>query len=276
MSNNLNGNIKAFEELVYSDDFMFGRTMQDTELCHDVIECLIQEPVGELSEPQGQKSFRFTSDGKPIRLDIYTKDDTTVYDAEMQNLGHRSIESLDLPKRTRFYQASIDMDHIDRGQLYKTLPQSRILFICTFDPFGKGLSRYTFRQRCDECAELELKDGTEKYFYNCSYKGDDIPEDLRRLYDYVETGVPTDDLTRRIEKAVAEDRRNEKWRSDYMKERVLFMDFKEEGREEGREDVLINMIKSGKFSDEDMASCAECSIEHVMELRTRINSGYRR
>lgn len=35
-----NKKIKAFEELEFRDDFMFGCVMQDKELCHDVLECL--------------------------------------------------------------------------------------------------------------------------------------------------------------------------------------------------------------------------------------------
>ena len=38
---------KPYEELEFKDDFMFGKTMEDPVLCHDVIECLLQRPVGE-------------------------------------------------------------------------------------------------------------------------------------------------------------------------------------------------------------------------------------
>ena len=59
------------------------------------------------------------------------------------------------------------------------------IFICTFDPFGLGLSQYTFRERCDEKNSLLLGDGTAKYFFNCTYKGGEIPEAIRMLYDYI-------------------------------------------------------------------------------------------
>ena len=66
--------MKRFEDLKYSDDFMFGKVMEDNELCRDVLECLLQRPVGELTELQTQKEFRYTSDGKPMRLDVYNED----------------------------------------------------------------------------------------------------------------------------------------------------------------------------------------------------------
>ena len=76
---------KSYEELEFRDDFMFGKVMQNKELCHDVLECLLQRPIGVLQDIVPQWEFRYTSDGKPIRLDIYTRDKENIYDAEMQN-----------------------------------------------------------------------------------------------------------------------------------------------------------------------------------------------
>ena len=39
---------KSYEELRFTDDFMFGKVMEDRELCRDVLECLLGEKVGEL------------------------------------------------------------------------------------------------------------------------------------------------------------------------------------------------------------------------------------
>ena len=68
--------MKNYEELRFSDDFMFGKVMEDPELCREVLECLLQEPVGELKEVQTQREFRYTVDGKPIRLDVYKNEHT--------------------------------------------------------------------------------------------------------------------------------------------------------------------------------------------------------
>ena len=42
--------MKRYEELEFKDDFMFGKVMEDLELCHDVLECLLGRPVGKLME----------------------------------------------------------------------------------------------------------------------------------------------------------------------------------------------------------------------------------
>ncbi len=230
---------KPYEKLEFRDDFMFGHVMEDPKICREVLECLLQQPVGELHNIVREKDIRCTSEGKPIRLDIYTEDDIRVYDAEMQNLNHKSRESLALPKRSRFYQSSIDYDHLKKGNNYKSLPESVILFICTFDPFEKGQSRYTFRERCEEDESIVLNDGTTRIFFNCDYKGSDIPEDIRKLYRYIETGKVGNDMTRRLEEAVERVRKMD-WNSDYIREMMVLYDARDEGREEGREEERAN------------------------------------
>lgn len=55
---------KRYEELSIEDDFMFGKVMEDKELCRDVLQCLLEEPVEELEEVRTQREFRYTSKGK--------------------------------------------------------------------------------------------------------------------------------------------------------------------------------------------------------------------
>ncbi|MBQ7587672.1 MAG: hypothetical protein IJT37_06555, partial [Lachnospiraceae bacterium] len=54
---------KSYEELCFTDYFMFGKVMEDPKLCHDVLECLLQMPVGEIVDNQREKEFRHTRDG---------------------------------------------------------------------------------------------------------------------------------------------------------------------------------------------------------------------
>lgn len=248
--------VKDFDELEFRDDFMFGKVMEDRDLCRGVLECLLQEPVGELEEVQTQKEFRYTVDGKPIRLDVYNRDsEGIVYDAEMQNLNNKSLEFHQLPKRSRFYQSAIDIDFMDKGSSYRDLPESKVIFMCTFDPFMRGESRYTFGECCREVNGLELEDGTEKIFFNCTYEGEDIPDRCKKLYDYIENGSVTDVLTGKIHEAVIRGRKNQAWRGQYMKERIIRMDMYDEGREDEREEMIFDMLKRGKTVDEIVDFC---------------------
>ena len=90
---------------------------------------------------------------------------------------------------------------------------------------------------------LYLKDGTEKIFYNCAADPEKVPENLRELYDYIRSGKVGGDLSQRIDEAVCIARKNEEWRSEYMKELLHDDDVREEGRAEGREEERKFLLK---------------------------------
>lgn len=124
-----------WEELGISNDFLFGKVMQDTELCKELLQRILPDlDIERIEYPELQKSINIDMDARSVRLDVYVKDDReTVYDIEMQ-----VSDTKELPKRSRYYQGMIDLQLIDAGQHYKKLNKSYIIFICPFDLYGKG------------------------------------------------------------------------------------------------------------------------------------------
>ena len=133
-----------------------------------------------------------------------------------------------------------------------------------------------FQNLCKEDRELYLKDGTEKIFYNCAADPEKVPENLRELYDYIRSGKVGGDLSRRIDEAVCMARKNEEWRSEYMKELLHDDDVREEGRLEGREEgesplvKLINSMIAGGDGDK-IALFGEPEILKTMKQKYGIN-----
>ena len=127
------------------------------------------------------------------------------------------------------------------------------------------------RWACKEDRELYLKDGTEKIFYNCAAEPEKVPENLRELYDYIRSGKVGGDLSQRIDEAVCMARKNEEWRSEYMKELLHDDDVREEGREagraEGREEGRVEGREEGRAEGE-----ARGTNRFVM-LISRMNAG---
>ncbi len=66
-----------------------------------------------------------------------------------------------LGKRARYYHSQIDMDLLAAGKEYLELPDSYVIFVCDFDPFGQEKYRYTFRHECREDSNAQLEDGVE-------------------------------------------------------------------------------------------------------------------
>ena len=86
----------------------------------------------------------------------------------------------------------------------------------------------------------------EKIFYNCAADSEKVPENLRELYDYIRSGKVGGELSQRIDEAVCMARKNEEWRSEYMKELLHDDDVREEGRAEGREEGRVEGREEGE------------------------------
>jgi predicted transposase/invertase (TIGR01784 family) len=156
----------------------------------------------------------------------------------------------------------MDIDSLEKGHDYTELPQSFIIFICTFDPYEMSRHLYTFENRCIQNEKLKLNDGTTKIFLNTKGTLDDIPKPLKMFLDYIDKGVVTDDYTKELEDAVVEIRADKRWRKRIM---TLEQYAKEQAKEAAIDmKTRINklntyLIKAGRleeleasFEDEDL------------------------
>ena len=105
MKNQTIENAIAWERLQISNDFLFGKIMQDPKLCKELLQRILPElEIDHIEYPETQKTIRPDIDAKSVRLDVYVADsNNTVYDIEMQ-----VAMSKELPKRTRYYQSLLD------------------------------------------------------------------------------------------------------------------------------------------------------------------------
>ena len=225
-------NATVWEELQISNDFIFGKVMQDPKLCKELLQRILPGlKIDHIEYPETQKAIRPDIDAKSVRLDVYVEDGKgTVYDIEMQ-VGM----SKELPKRTRYYQSLLDMQMIDKGEPYKKLKPSYIIFICPFDQFGMGRHIYTFENICKEDKSVLLNDGTTKIFLNAKGTMDDVSPELKAFLDYVAGKKPADPFVDELEEAVKNARKNREWRHEYMTLLMRDQENIEIGREEGME-----------------------------------------
>ncbi len=258
--------------------------MRDPVLCRDVLETLLQAPVGELTTPEREKEIKITPDGKSIRLDIFAEEIGTgkIYDAEMQNLNRQSAEALSLPKRSRFYQAMIDFSRLKAKKTsnYRLLKDTDLVFICTFDPFGYGAYRYSFDKTCEDIPELKLGDGTRAIFYNTTSTDPDIPEEIRKLFDYINTGKVEDALTQKVDEAVKEACMDSDILEVAMRSEIWFMDAENIGYDRGltegeaqmRIQDLVQMLSRGGTED-DLRRFHDATDEEIEQAKERMLTG---
>jgi len=195
---------KTLKELTLKDNFMFGAVMCHEENCRRLLEMILQFPI-ERVEVSKEKSIVFHPEYKGVRLDVYAKDEhNTHYNVEMQ-----SVQKSTLSKRTRYYHSQIDMELLLCGADYSELPDTYVIFICDFDPFGEGKYRYTFEQRCKEVSELKLMDGSRSIFLNtCGENEKEVSKELVTFLKYLKAdlqesiGEFEDDFVKSLQQSV--------------------------------------------------------------------------
>lgn len=128
----------------------------------------------------------------------------------------------ELPKRSRYYQGSIDLDLISAGRPYTDLRKTFVIFICTFDPFKDGRHIYSFENICRENPAIVLGDETAKIFLNTKGTMNDVDEDMKEFLTYVENTSDAfardskSPLIKEIHKKVAEVKQSKEMEVEYM------------------------------------------------------------
>ena len=267
---------KTLKELNLEDDFLFGKVMSDKEICKELLENILEIEIEKVEMIQEQKTIDLLLESKGIRLDIYVKDENnTIYNVEMQRGKHKN-----LPKRIRYYQGSIDLDLISKGDDYRKLAKSYIIFICTFDLFEKGRHKYTFKNVCLEDNSIILNDEAQKIILNTKGIMNDLNEELLEFLNYVEDS--TDDkvnnvkgnLVKSIHKRVQEVKNDVSMEVEYMtlleRDREKIEEGIEKGIEKGEKkkalEIAVEMLKDNE-PIEKIIKYSKLSREEILKIK---------
>ncbi len=132
--------------------------MMDGDNSKAFLSCLLGKDIQRV-EISYEKSIVYHPEQKGIRLDVFCEDEeNTRYNVEMQVLNRKIL------KRARYYHGQIDVELMLAGMEYEDLPDSFVIFICDFDPFGGGKYQYTAQMKLKEMPEAEYEDGTHTIF----------------------------------------------------------------------------------------------------------------
>ncbi len=233
-------NQTEWEKLGISNDFLFGKVMQDAKLCKELLQIIFPDmKIDHIEYPALQKTINMDADAKSVRLDVYIVDNKgTVYDIEMQ-----MADTKELPKRTRYYQAMMDLEMIDKGQSYKKLKKSFVIFICPFDLFNEGRHLYTFKNLCMEDKKTLLGDDTAKIFLNTESNMEDVNQKLIAFLDYVAGKKSDDSFVQKLDNAIKNAKQNREWRHEYMTLLMRDQENIEKGIEKGIEEGIEKGIE---------------------------------
>ena len=269
-----NAGTNMYEKLTIRNKFMFGKVTQNPVIAQKMADLLTPVEIGAVTEAEREKFLQHRSSSKYVKLDMYLEDENgRVVDTEMQNKSNNKMVQEELPLRIRYYQGMIDQEILSTGTDYIFLKETYIIFICTYDPFGKGKYVYHFHMACDEDESIQLHDKMNWIFYNTTADLSEVPEGIGKFLSYVENEAAEDEFTRLLDKEVKNARLNEEWRSEYLKTYVNDMDMKREGYLEGEERGKIEGEKLGRNAREQELLQNLMNTMHLTETEAREKLG---
>ena len=195
-----------------TNDIVFSIVMEEYKnLAKQLVAKIVNKDLSELKDltVEQQKTRQVMLQSKGIRFDIYMAGEHRVIDTEMQ-----TSKQQDLVSRSRYYVSVNDCKCLGKGMNYSKLPETIIIFICTFDPFGMKYAKYITHEGLytdDQYKnEVSKKAGYDnkvtKIFLNASkdVKYWNASEDLKNVLQYISTQKPTDAFTSQLQEAVVD------------------------------------------------------------------------
>ena len=265
---------KKWESLTFTDNFIFSHVMHDENICRQVVELILGVRIGKIHYLSAQDEHKTDPDSMRIIMDVFLRDEDKIINVEMQT-GHKK----ELPRRSRYYQSVADVSTTPSSSLYPNLPDSILIFICTFDPFDKNFPRYTFQYTCQETDhQLKLEDGSLRIFLNTATEElDNLDQKLQAFYHYIQKGEVESELTQNISRKITTLKNDSIVRRFYMTWSITMADMRHEGFEEGLEQgreqgAYQNKLETAKaflsegLAPQMVARCTNLPLDVVQEL----------
>ena len=260
-------------EFNLSDFALFLSVMKNQEAHRCILSIIMGEPDLELVGIHAEEVVLNRSGKRAIRLDAAAVDTKKRrYSTEMQN----DTSQDDIRKRSRYYQSLLDTPLLKSGRetRYWHLPPSVVTFITQEDIFGKDLSKYTFREQCEEVPGLHLEDGTMKLFLNMTSKnGDPVLVSLLQYMKQSRIDNPEiqvkDERIVTLDAVVPEVKQSEEWEA--VKMSILSIGI-EKGERQFLQNTTLKKLKKG-MDIPQIAKDLETDESVIREIIAGLESG---
>ena len=264
---------KRLQDLTIKDNFMFCAVMSEEENCARFLEMVLGFPISRI-DVSYERNMVYHPEYKGIWLDVYAKDQNNKrYNVEMQ--VKRDVA---LVKRSRYYHSQMDMELLAAGTGYEELPDTFVIFLCDYDPFGRGLYCYTCGMQCKEDASVECDDGCQTIYLSTKGKNTEkLPESLVRFLKFVAADIEQsesdfeDEFVGQLQKSIHNVKESREMGERYMIFEEMMRDERKAGREEGallirRASIFELLEEMGRISEELEVRIHELSDEEQLKV----------
>ena len=240
---------KTLQDLTIKDNFLFGAVMSVEENCKGFLEMVLGFSIAQVVVSK-EKSIVYHPEYKGVRLDIYAEDENhTHYNVEMQVKKKTA-----LGKRSRYYPSQMVMEALASGEDYETMPDTFVIFVCDFDPFGEHLYCYTFGNECKENKNAKLDDGSYTIFLSTKGENEEeVPVELVRFLKFATADLEEseedfqDELVKQFQETIHNIKTDREMGERYMIFEEMLREEKQEGRLEGRLEGRIEATREDVF-----------------------------
>lgn len=223
------------------DAKVIARTIVRRVLGHDLREIMVESQKQFLGLELGQRGIRMDLWVRETETDMEGRSVVRLYDIEPNTYED------DLPKRSRYYQATADAKELPTSSKFKSLPQLIMIWILPYDPFGDDRMLYTVKNMVVENKELVYNDGVVKLFlYTKGKRGGS--EDLKSLLTYFEETTQdnaVDAELLEIQRIVGTVKRSRETEDRYMTLQEIIDHEKDFSYQDGLQDGLEQGLERG-------------------------------
>ena len=259
---------KHIDSLRLIDDIFFRACLKDNpKAAEAIIRVALNMPEAKVESVSIQDESAFPN-YRNVRFDLKVRGtDGKLFDVEVQK-GNDP----DLPFRSRYYLSALTVQSLKSGQAFGEMPEAYVLFICEFDPFGKGMPYYSYVLK-NEIDETPHNDGGHIVYLNCSYRGNDpygmLSKDMT-CRDYSKMHDPVlRDTVRQGKIMKKEDGDMSDLAEEILKlgEKRGEKRGKEIGAEESKKEIALNLLEMGDLTPEQIAKATGLPLETVLSLK---------
>ena len=154
--------LKDLEQLTLLSDVFMSVVLSDLGACQHVVRILTGDHEIRLKSVRTQYVIS-KAVTRGARLDVLAEEQkSTLYHLEIEN-----TDTMDHPRRTRFYGALTDSELLRKGAGYSALPDRRISYISRTDIWKKGYTVYEEEKRFRQTGLLH-EDGAHVTYVNAA------------------------------------------------------------------------------------------------------------
>lgn len=152
----------------FDDTFMRAMFKENIPLAEMVLRIILDKDDLVLTHCNTQADMKRVTGARSLCFDAYgTDSEGKKYDIEVQR-GDEGAGA----RRARYHASVMDIENLDAGENFDSLPDTYVIFIMENDIFGRGRAVYKIRRRFED-EDIEFNDGNYIIFVNGAYRGDD-------------------------------------------------------------------------------------------------------